>query len=269
VVAHYSSPGLYERIIAGLRAAGKNADAPQPEDLYPVDQFHGCNVDSTRSLMKSAAIPQGGKVLDVGGGLGGPARLIAKEAQCQVTVLDLTPDYATVGEKLTAISGMADHVKFKVGSALEIPFPDGTFDAVWTQHSTMNIADKRRLYSEIHRVLRPGGVYAFHDIFEGNGEPVYHPITWATDPSSTFLITPAAVRALLTELGFHERSFSDETANHLAWMAARAPATPPPAPPPLGLHLLNPEIGKTLGPNYARSLKEGRTAVVQAVFTRS
>jgi SAM-dependent methyltransferase len=148
-------------------------------------------------------------VLDVGGGLGGPARTLARELGCRVTVLDLTEAYCRMGEELTRRTGLAGQVEFRHGTALQMPFADAAFDVVWTQHSSMNVEDKERLYREIQRVARPGGRLAIHEIMAGAASPVHFPVPWAGDPSLSFLRPAEAVRRLLAGLG--SRSWSGPT----------------------------------------------------------
>jgi SAM-dependent methyltransferase len=138
---HYGRGDLGTTILAALQAAGKNPQRLTPDDLAPVDQFHTAGKQATLELMHLAALQAGMEVLDVGGGLGDAARLLAAEQRCKVTVLDLTQEYCRVGELLTARTGLSDRVSFQQGSALEMPFPEAHFDVVWTQHSSMNIAD--------------------------------------------------------------------------------------------------------------------------------
>ena len=127
------------------------------EGLAPLDQLHIRGKEATLDLARLAELTPGMLVLDVGGGIGGPARTLANEFGCVVTVLDLTEEFCRVGEMLTARTGLSDRVTFRPGNALDMPFPSSSFDRVWVQHSSMNIAAKERLFAEIHRVLRPGG----------------------------------------------------------------------------------------------------------------
>ncbi|CAA9452538.1 MAG: hypothetical protein AVDCRST_MAG80-2450 [uncultured Rubrobacteraceae bacterium] len=153
------------------------------------------------------------RVLDVGGGLGGPARNLASEIGCSVEVLDVTEEFCRAGEILTTRTGLGDLVSFRHASALDMPHPDASFDVVWMQHSSMNIADKERLYAEIHRVLRPGGHLALHEIMAGPVTPIHFPVPWARGPEISFLRPPEEVRALITGIGFEES----------AWMTRQRP----------------------------------------------
>jgi SAM-dependent methyltransferase len=262
---HYGRPDLGAAILAAVRAAGKDPDQLTVDDLAPATEFHSGGQEATLELAARAGLSAGQRVLDVGGGLGGPARTLASAVGCQVTVLDLTEAYCRVGELLTARTGLGDRVSFRHGSALDPPFPPESFDVVWTQHSSMNIADKERLYRAVRRVLRPGGRLALHEVLAGPVQPIHFPVPWARDPALSFLWPAEAVRALLGELGFQEVEWVDVSAAALAWFRQRLAAARG-SPPPLGLHLLlGEDFGAMLG-NAARNLEEGRAVVAQGVF---
>ncbi len=264
---HYGRGDLGTTILAALQAAGKNPQRLTPDDLAPVDQFHTAGKQATLELMHLAELQAGMEVLDVGGGLGGAARLLAAEQGCKVTVLDLTQEYCRVGELLTARTGLSDRVSFQQGSALDMPFPEARFDVVWTQHSSMNIADKARLYAEVRRVLRPAGRLAFHEIMAGPVQPIHFPVPWAHEPAISFLRPPEEVRALLIGSGFKEVSWVDTTAMSVTWFQQRS-VPQGSGTPPLGLHLLlGPRFGEMFG-NQVRNLQEHRITVIQAVFER-
>ena len=269
--AHYGRPDLLGAILDGLRAAGKDAEAPTREDLAPVDQFHIGGLPATRELAELAGIRAGMEVLDVGGGIGGPARALAAEYGCDVTVLDITEEFCRAGEGLTTRLGLSERVRFRCASALEMPFPDQSFDVVWTQHSSMNIEDKRQLYAEAYRVLRPGGRLALHEVMAGPTQPVYFPAPWAEDPSVSFLLPPAEMRTLIAGVGFREAAWRDVTEQARTFFEAMRPAIERAAggdPPPLGVHLLR-RSGTQWGAsslNQIRNLAEERIALVEAVF---
>ncbi len=268
VSAHYTSGDLGEKLLAALRAAGKDPDALALDDLTPVDQFHLGGKPATLQLIERAGFQLGTRVLDVGGGLGGPARTLATEAGCIVTVLDLSEEFCRVGTMLTARTGLADAVTFQHGSALAMPFADGDFDAAWTQHATMNIADKERLYAEIHRVLRPGGRLAMHDAMAGPVQPIHFPVPWARDASISFLRSPEAVRTLLADAGFREVTWSDEGPKILAALQKQATIRTINGPLPLGIQLLVGSQFPTMLENVGRNIQEDRLTIVQAVFER-
>ncbi|MCA1666462.1 MAG: methyltransferase domain-containing protein [Thermomicrobia bacterium] len=266
--AHYTDGDLGEKILGALRATGKDPDALTMDDLTPVDQFHLGGKPATLALIERAGLRPGMRVLDVGGGLGGPARTLATAANCTVTVLDLSAEFCQVGRMLTARVGMSDRVTFQHGSALAMPFADGEFDAVWTQHATMNIADKGRLYAEISRVLRPGGRLAMHDAMAGPVQPIYFPVPWARDPTISFLCSSAAVRALLVGIGFREIEWVDEREKIVAILRRQVSILALNGPPPLGMQLLiGTQFPEILG-NVARNLEEDRLTIIQAVFER-
>jgi MPBQ/MSBQ methyltransferase len=266
---HYGRAGLADAILAGARAAGKDPDRLAPEDLAAVDQFHIGGRDTTLELAKLAGLTRGLEVLDVGGGLGGPARTLAGEFGARVTVLDLTEEYCRAGEELTRRTGLADRVRFRHGDALAPPFPDASFDLVWTQHSSMNVQDKKRLYESIRRMLRPGGRLALHEVMAGPAGDVLFPVPWSPDGAASFLRPPEAIRSLLVGLGLRKTAWMDVTAGAMASVRERAAAARgATGPPPLGLHLL---LGAAAGPmlaNLLRNLEERRIVVIQAVFLR-
>ena len=265
---HYGRQGLGEVMLEGLRAAGKDIDRLSHLDLAPVDQFHAGGIKTTRALAELAAIGTSDNVLDVGGGVGGPARTLAAEFGCSVTVLDVTEEFCRVGEMLTSQAGLNDRVKFEIGSALAMPFPDASFDVVWTQHSSMNIADKARLYAEIYRVLRPGGRLALHEITADRVQPIHFPAHWARTPDLSFLLPTETMREIISASGFHERLWLDQTAAALIGFRKGLEVATSPTPPPLSLHLL---LGDNFLPaltNMVRNVEEGRIAFVKAVFDK-
>jgi MPBQ/MSBQ methyltransferase len=264
VNAHYTPDDLTGAFVRVLRSWGKEGAILTPDDLAPIDQFHTGGKAATLALAALAEIGPTTRVLDVGGGFGGPARTLAATYGCSVTVLDLTEAYCQVGEMLTARCGLSDRVLFRHGDALAIPSPDATFDLVWTQHSSMNIADKRRLYAEIHRVLRPGGRLALYEIMAGMHEPLHYPVPWARDASISFLSPPDDVHALLTDLGYRTVHWEDLTDATVA--AARS--RPAPAEPPPGLHLVLGADFLERARNMERNRAEHRTALIRAVLER-
>ena len=113
VTSHYGKQGLFQSILAGVRAAGKDPERFTAEDLAACDHFHLRGRDATLELLRLSGLGAGERVLDVGGGIGGPARTLA-EAGCSVTVLDLTEEFCRTGAALTECVGLADRL-FRIG----------------------------------------------------------------------------------------------------------------------------------------------------------
>jgi SAM-dependent methyltransferase len=262
VTQHYTRGNLAEGIFDALRQAGKRPDQLQPDDLAALDQFHIGGQAATLALAELAGIQEGWSVLDVGGGIGGPARTLAKAMRCQVTVLELTEEFVEVGALLSERMDLAGKVHFRHGSGTDMPFPDGKFDAVWTQHSTMNISHKDRLYQEAHRVLRKNGRLALHEVVTGHVQPVEYPTPWAESPATSFLLSATELRQLIRGSGFAELAWQDTTEQSLEWFGRIAAAA---VVPGLSLQLvLTPEARR----NALRNLQEQRVEIVQAAFRR-
>ena len=128
VNAHYTREDLADTFAHVLRSWGKEDATLTADDLAPLDQFHVDGKAATLTLAALAGIGPATRVLDVGGGFGGPARTLAAAYGCPVTVLDLTEVYCQVGEMLTARSGLSDRVVLRHADALlsRIPMPRST-----------------------------------------------------------------------------------------------------------------------------------------------
>jgi len=265
--AHYGSDRLADRITAALQTVGSPA-TPTPDDLAPLDQFHSGGMHTTKEMAERVRPIARESVIDVGGGIGGPARILATLYGCSVTVVDLTESFCEAGEQLTTLVDLSDLVTFRHGNALDLPFADQSFDIGWTQHSTMNIDDKERLYGELHRVVRPGGRIALHEIMAGEQQPVHFPVPWSREPSLSFLRPAAEMRTLIADAGFTEVEWVETTQSALVWFQGWNGRQSTSGPSPLGLHvLLGPDFGE-MGRNMLRNLEERRISVIQAVFAR-
>lgn len=269
VAAHYRKKGLLEVILAGLEAAGADATRPTLEQLAPVDEFHTAGRITTLKALGMTPIAAGMHVLDAGCGIGGTARVLAKEHGCRVTGIDLTPEFVEVAEKLTARMNLDGACSFYAGSVLAMPFADSAFDAAVTFHVAMNISGRTTFYDELARVLRPGAPLCLFDVMKGPGPGMVYPVPWAETEATSFLRTPAETRDLLTKAGFKiDREESQHAFAIGFFREAFAKAAEAEGPPPLGLHLLTGENSPEKFANYLQALEAEQIDPVIMVATR-
>ncbi len=265
IQTHYTREGLGDVILTALEKAGKDLNRLTPEDLAPIDQFHIRGRTATLELAQAAGLDAAKHVLDVGSGVGGTSRCLAKEFGCRVTGIDLTDEYCQAAAMLSAKTGLAHLVDYRQGDATKLPFDDQAFDVVWTEHVAMNIPDKTRLYKEMHRVLKPGGTLAIYDVFAGPSGPVLFPVPWARTPDTSFLVSPNELRKLLEESEFTVTDWSDTTEAAREWFVHLAEKIRKEGFPSLGFHLLLGTDFKAMAQNQGRNLQEGRIVLAQIV----
>lgn len=265
VVAHYARPGLEGAILEALEKAGKSTDPIDPADLAAVDEFHLGWGAVTAELAKDAGFTAAMHVLDIGSGIGGPARHFARACGCRVTGVDLTSDFVEAANAITKRCRLADRVSFQQASALKLPFADRTFDGAVMLHVGMNIPDKAKLFAEARRVLKPGAVFVVYDLVRGSDAPLDYPMPWAARAETSFLESAPTYRALLEAAGFRVEKEEDRSAFGLelfAEMRARAQAE---GGPPVSLQLLaGPAMQQRLI-NAISAVERGAIAAVEFV----
>ena len=268
VTKHYATAGIAELILATLRTEHGAGVAITADALAPIDHFHGRGLAATKELVALLKPQKGEHLLDIGSGIGGPARWIAAHFDCRVSGIDLTDEFCDAAKALDAATGQTGQVDIQQASAIALPFAEGTFDRVYSQIVVMNIADKAKFYSEALRVLRPGGVAAFSNLAAGpNGEPHY-PVMWAQSAATSFLSTPAQTELDMRAAGFEIVSLRDTTPEVLKAQAALRQKVATEGLPKLGVHIFMGERFKQYQANSGRSMQEGRLSMVEALVRK-
>ena len=268
---HYQPVDLPAALRAALEPFGRVPEDLTPAELAAVTEFHVGGLGATRRLARHAAPGPGDHVLDLGSGLGGPSRHLARHHGCRVTGLDLTPAYCAAAATFARWQGLDGQCRYVAGDGCAPPFADAAFDLVWTQHTAMNIPDKTGLYAGIARVLRPGGRLALYDIVAAADAPPDLPVPWARLPGHSHLATPAGLRRAVEAAGMAITHWADRTRAGLDWYAeqsaaARAGAAEGRSPP--GFNLVLGDAFPTMARNVRRALSDGRLALVEAVARR-
>ena len=268
VARHYTHGTLEETILAGLKAMGRVPERLQPEDLAAIDEFHIGGNEATAALADQLGLKAGMTLLDLGSGIGGPARFLARRYGCRVTGIDLTPEYVQVATALTRAVGLDAQVSFRVGSVTALPFAGAAFEAATLFHVGMNIADKEKLCAEVARVLKPRGVFAIYDVMRVGPGELDFPMPWAGAAHTSFVVEPERYRHALATAGFEivaERGRRDYAIAFFRTMRARVAER---GPPPLGTHVLMGKEAPQKIANLTAGLEAGRIAPVEMIARR-
>lgn len=255
-------------ISAALEAAGLDRSNLRTTDLAPLDEFHIRGRTATMEIMAALDLTADSHVLDLGSGLGGPARTLAELSGCRVTGIDLTPEFCEVATALSDWTGLSDRVQFQAGDATATGLPDEAVDAALTVHVAMNIPDKSALYAEAFRVLRRGGRFVAYDVVQGEGGDVHYPVPWASDSSMSFLATTAEMRELLAAAGFQIISEVDSSDDSLAWFQRVHAGIERDGPPPVTFAAFLGDAFEQMAANQVANLRERRIRTVMFVCSR-
>jgi len=219
IVEHYATGGLLARLESALRADGADPAHPTIEALAPYDQFHGRGLEATEDLAALVMVRPTDHLLDVGSGLGGPARWLSARFGCCITGIDLTPEFCAIAEHFTRLTGLDARVRFQVRDALAMPFADETFDGAYSMFVSMNIADKAGLYRELCRVLKSGAWLVLSEIVRGTNGEVMYPMPWAATAAESFLSTVDETRNGLRSAGFEVEQVKNDLERALEFAA--------------------------------------------------
>ena len=265
VQEHYSFTDLKTRVESALEKAGIKSFPVEWDKLAPLDQFHIRGLLASKELAEALHIKAEETVLDVGSGLGGPARFLSAKYGCKVTGIELNETFVQVANLLTEKTGQGDRVSFLQADATHLPFEDNTFDHAWMQHVSMNIPEKAELFGSVRRVLKSGGTFALYEVLAGNGDALAYPVPWATSAALSFLVSEQEFVDAIKTGGLNLASFKDTSDECLSWLEEREREQPPSPPPSISL-------GNAIGPafkemvkNVIANLRENKIRICQIV----
>ena len=258
---HYERPSAVEAVLVEIASNDCQIDPA-------LDHFHVGGAAATQRLAEKAGLAPGARVLDVGSGLGGPARQLADAQGWDVTGIDLTPGFCRVAQALSRRNGLGGSTRFCAADAMRLPFADDAFDGVWTEHVAMNISARDALYAELLRIVRPGGRLALFDVVAGenNAAPLDYPVPWSRDRTNSHLVTADGLKQVLAHAGWGVCVWDDETEFARDWLeSAKAPRG---GGRPSLRSLIGNEFPKMVG-NLRANFSDGRLGAIQAVLERT
>lgn len=265
---HWGSGDVYSRILQAMQAAGIDPETVTVEQLAPVDHFHARGFPATIELADELPITAGQRIVDIGCGIGGPARYLAQRFDCHVSGVDITGPFVDAANSLTALVGLQDQVACRTGDGQNLPYEDGVFDGGYSQHVTMNVADRAAFFGEAFRVLKPGAFFALTEHGLGvTGNP-YHPVPWSKDGTGAYLIHPSETVAALEEAGFSDIQMRDTGDKYLEGYNRAIGLAEKGELPVFGVHILLGKQAPQIVRNAARNIEENRTHPIQIICSK-
>jgi SAM-dependent methyltransferase len=266
---HWGTGDVFAQILDAMKVAGIDPEKLTVQQLAPVDHFHARGLPATKDLADVLPIRAGDRLVDIGCGLGGPARYLAERFGCEVDGIDITGPFVAAGNRLTEMVGLTGRVTIRHGDGQRLPYENERFEGAYTQHVTMNVADRERFFAEAFRVLKPGAFFALTEHGLGEVGDPHHPVPWSEDGSGEYLVRPDETAALLERVGFAGILVTDTGAKYLEGYRSAIALAETGKLPTFGVHLLLGETAPQKVRNAARNIEEGRTRPVQIVCQRS
>ncbi|WP_027233680.1 class I SAM-dependent methyltransferase [Leisingera caerulea] len=266
---HWGTGDVFAKILDAMRSAGIDPETVTIEQLAPVDHFHARGFPATVELADALPIKAGQRLVDIGCGIGGPARYLAKRFGCEVDGLDITAPFVVAGNQLSKLVGMQDDVRIAHGDGQELPYADETFDGGCTQHVTMNVPDRATFFGEAFRVLKPGAFFALTEHGLGEVGNPHHPVPWSEDGTGAYLMRPADTVAALEKAGFADIEVIDTGEKYLQGYLRAIELAEKGEAPIFGVHILLGKLAPQIVRNAARNIEERRTHPVQIICRKN
>ncbi|GGG83147.1 type 11 methyltransferase [Salipiger pallidus] len=266
---HWGKGDVYARILEAMKLAEIDPNFATIEDLAPVDHFHARGFAGTVDLADVLPIQEGDRLVDIGCGIGGPARYLAKRFHCHVDGLDITEPFVEAAERLSMLVGMEDMVEFRHGDGQKLPYKNEAFDGGYAQHVTMNVPDRDAFFADAFRVLKPGAFFALTEHGLGEVWEPHHPVPWSEDGTGAHLMRPSDTVAALERAGFSRIQVTNTGAKYLQGYRAAIERSEKGEAPVFGVHILLGELAPQIVRNAARNIEEDRTHPVQIVCFKS
>ncbi len=266
----YMHGSLLKTIEAGLPKIGKTPETISIEDLSLIDEFHIGGRQATDNLIEQLNFSNQKHLLDIGCGLGGSARYLADKYDSCVTGIDLTSEYIEAGNILNKWVGLDNKITLRNCSAVSMPFPDDYFGGAYMLHVAMNISDKPLLFSQTHRVLKPGAFFGIYDVMRFENGELSYPVPWASDSSTCYLSSPAEYKKALKQAGFEVLDENNRREFALQFFKnVRKKVMANGGPPPIGLHTLMQESAAIKTKNMVYNISQGYFAPVEIIARKS
>ncbi len=261
---HYCSPDLIDRITSGLQKMGKSVATVTMDDLVGVDEFHVRGPMATREIVKLLDPRPDARVIDLGSGLGGPARRFAATIGCHVTGVDLSRDYCHAARTLSKWLNLDSKTDFVQGSVTELAGQeDSSFDGAFSIHVAMNIQDRNAFYTEAARVLKSGARFVMYDLILSSADAeVKYPQPWAIDAADSFLMTETQMLAELGQAGFSIESTRDDSPQALEFLKETVARVQRNGQPPLSLATVLGPVVQQIMPNLVQNFIAGSLRVL-------